>query len=277
MDRHLGYNLYIKNLDATIDDERLHEEFAPFGNIISANVILEADGRSKGFGFVCFSSPEEATKAITLMNGRIVGTQALYVGLAQNKEDRKAHLAAQYVQRMANKHMQQTETQMSQPGSAEACFVPTLPQPQRFKGPAQKAHFRSTPRWPAQPQVRPNAQGGASGFPNMQVPFRTAPPAPCAQPGTMRNARSARPITVQQPVGAANIQGRPVAPTVSVSAQGRPVNFKYTANMRNPPQPMPVAHESLESKAKVEEAIAVLQAHLAQQVKKEYICICRIY
>jgi hypothetical protein len=47
----------------------------------------------------------------------------------------------------------------------------------------------------------------------------------------------------QQPVGAANIQGRQMAPTVSVSAQGRPTNYKYTANMRNPPQPMPVAQQ----------------------------------
>lgn len=36
------------------------------------------------------------------------------------------------------------------------------------------------------------------------------------------------------------MQGRPMgAPTVSVSAQGRPATFKYTSNMRNPPQPMP--------------------------------------
>jgi hypothetical protein len=47
----------------------------------------------------------------------------------------------------------------------------------------------------------------------------------------------------QQPVGAANIPGRPMAPTVSVSAQGRPSSYKYTANMRNPPQPMPVAQQ----------------------------------
>lgn len=68
---------------------------------------MSEDGRSKGFGFVCFSSPEEATKAVTEMNGRIIGSKPLYVALAQRKEDRKAHLASQYMQRIANMRMQQ--------------------------------------------------------------------------------------------------------------------------------------------------------------------------
>ena len=34
-----GVNLYIKNLDDAIDDEKLREAFAPFGSISSARVM----------------------------------------------------------------------------------------------------------------------------------------------------------------------------------------------------------------------------------------------
>ena len=106
--RFQGVNLYVKNLDDSITDERLLQEFTPYGTITSAKVMSE-EGRSKGFGFVCFSAPEEATKAVTEMNGRIIVSKPLYVALAQRKEDRKAHLATQYMQRVTGLRMQMNQ------------------------------------------------------------------------------------------------------------------------------------------------------------------------
>ncbi len=34
-----GVNLYVKNLDDSIDDEKLRKEFAPYGTITSAKVL----------------------------------------------------------------------------------------------------------------------------------------------------------------------------------------------------------------------------------------------
>ncbi|XP_022129330.1 polyadenylate-binding protein 1-A [Pieris rapae] len=229
--RYQGVNLYVKNLDDTIDDERLRKEFAPFGTITSAKVMLE-DGRSKGFGFVCFSSPEEATKAVTEMNGRIVGTKPLYVALAQRKEDRKAHLTSQYMQRMASMRMQQMG-QMFQPGSAGGYFVPTIPPAQRFYGPAQMTQIRPSPRW-TQPPVRPSTQAAASAYPNMQAPFRPAPRGPTQ--ATLRTSLGARPITGQQGVPAATSIRAPIV------TSGRPAGYKYTSNIRNLPAPQPAVH-----------------------------------
>ncbi|KAM4038404.1 polyadenylate-binding protein 1-B-like [Anomaloglossus baeobatrachus] len=99
-----GANLYVKNLDLSIDDERLRKEFSPYGTITSAKIMMEG-GRSKGFGFVCFSSPQEATKALAKMSGRIIAMKPLYVSLAQRKEERQARLTDQHMERLANKRV----------------------------------------------------------------------------------------------------------------------------------------------------------------------------
>lgn len=61
-------NLYVKNLNASVDDQKLLELFGGFGNIISARVMRNNDGTSKRFGFVCFSTPEEAKNALDALH-----------------------------------------------------------------------------------------------------------------------------------------------------------------------------------------------------------------
>jgi len=245
MNRYQGVNLYIKNLDDTIDDERLRKEFSPYGTITSAKVMTD-DGRSKGFGFVCFSSPEEATRAVTEMNGRILVSKPLYVALAQRREDRKAHLASQYMQRVAGMRMQQMG-QMFQPGGT-SYFMPTMPQAQRFYSP-QMAQIRATPRWPAQQtaQVRAGAQPAAA-FPMQAAPYRSAPrpqqPGPrnmAARPMQVaaQAAAAAAAVAQQQPMPNMMQAPRPVAPQqvppAALANAARASNYKYTQNMRNPP------------------------------------------
>merc|ERR1712117_678981 len=225
LNRYQGVNLYVKNLDDSIDDEILRKEFSPYGTITSAKVMCCEEGRSKGFGFVCFSSPEEATKAVTEMNGRIIVAKPLYVALAQRKEDRKAHLASQYMQRVAGMRMQQMGG-MQQMGMG-GYFMPTMPQPQRFFTPAQ---IRAQPRWPQQQAVpRPGGMPGM-GMPRGPRPggprMTGAPRAPMGQPGPQPMTMMARPGMPPVPMGAQQVRPQQ--------------SFKYTPTARNPPaQVMP--------------------------------------
>jgi RNA recognition motif-containing protein len=97
---HKDCNLYVKNIPKDYDDAMLKKVFEPFGKVISARVMLETrqekrTGRvmwkSKGFGFVCLSNPEEAKKALTAFNnGYKIKNFNLVVAMAEKKEERKA-------------------------------------------------------------------------------------------------------------------------------------------------------------------------------------------
>jgi polyadenylate-binding protein len=232
MQRYQGVNLYVKNLDDTVDDDRLRKEFAPFGTITSAKVMNE-DGRSKGFGFVCFSSPEEATKAVTEMNGRIIVAKPLYVALAQRKEDRKAQLTAQYMQRVSGMRMQQMG-QMGFPQQTGYFLPAPMPQPQRFFGQPQR--FFGQPqgmpgaadaRWAQQPRM-------AAGQPGLlQQPVRGRG-APNKVPRQMAPMMAPRPGMHAMPPAAAHA-------AAAAAAAGMRPNFKYTQGVRNVAAPMAAA------------------------------------
>ncbi|KAH7279245.1 hypothetical protein KP509_37G012300 [Ceratopteris richardii] len=98
LERYQGVNLYLKNLDDAIDDEKLRDLFSEFGTITSCKVMRDPQGQSKGSGFVAFSSSDEATRAVSEMNGKMIASKPLYVAPAQTKEERRARLQVQFAQ-----------------------------------------------------------------------------------------------------------------------------------------------------------------------------------
>lgn len=93
---HQSVNLYVKNLDDHVDDKGLSDLFSPYGTITSAKVMNDDRDRSKGFGFVCYKSPDEATKAVSEMHLKVIKGKPLYVGLAEKKDERINRLAQRY-------------------------------------------------------------------------------------------------------------------------------------------------------------------------------------
>ncbi|GLV44186.1 poly(A) binding protein [Carabus blaptoides fortunei] len=157
--RYQGSNLFIKNLDDTIDDERLRKEFEKYGTITSAIVMKEND-RSKGFGFVCYSTPEAATKAVTEMNCRLVGSKPLYVALAQRKEDRKAYLSSIHLNR-PNFRTQPPQFTNNVNGFYGAPQL--IPQGRLYSQPSitPMRTASPTPRWSIPAHIRACAPGGS--------------------------------------------------------------------------------------------------------------------
>jgi polyadenylate-binding protein len=242
--KYQGVNLYIKNLNDDVDDEKLRDMFTPFGTITSAKVMRDAMpaegrsesaspapaeeekkeeeeeekteekkdteeakegssseqngedtkagdkvtikgekkilGKSKGFGFVCFSNPDEATKAVTEMNQKMIEGKPLYVALAQRKDVRKNQLEATIQARNQLRMQQQQQQQFGgipqmfiAPGQQPMMYPPgargQMPFPAGMPGPqgGRGAGF---------PGAMPGQQGGRGGPNAQQMPPMYMPP-----------------------------------------------------------------------------------------------------
>jgi len=169
LSKYQGVNLYIKNLDDDFDDDKLRGEFEPFGSITSCKVMRDEKGKSKGFGFVCFSSPDEATKAVAEMNNRMIGNKPLYVSLAQRREVRRQQLESQIAQR--NQLRMQQAAVAGLPGGYINGPVyyppgPGFPQGRGMMGYGQPGMM------PPRPRYGPNGQ--VTGMP-VPAPYSQAP------------------------------------------------------------------------------------------------------
>jgi polyadenylate-binding protein len=173
--KYQGVNLYVKNLDEQVDENRLKEEFMPFGQLASVKLMVDEVGRSRGFGFVCFSAPEEASKAIAELNGKLLFGKPLYVAHAQRKDERRAQLETQFAQRAQQLRYQQ----MAAAGMGIYQQGPLFFQQPRFPAGGPAAAGMAAPGAP-----RPGFPVPPTGYPPMM-----APPGANGPRGPMRPGR----------------------------------------------------------------------------------------
>ncbi|EGZ17198.1 hypothetical protein PHYSODRAFT_354553 [Phytophthora sojae] len=82
-------NIFVKNLDTSIDNKALYDTFSLFGNILSCKVAIDhTTGASKGYGYVHYETAEAATEAIAKINGMLIAGTEVFVGHFQKRQDR---------------------------------------------------------------------------------------------------------------------------------------------------------------------------------------------
>ena len=85
----MSNKLFVGNLSFNTTENDLQDAFAAYGTVTETNLMMDrATNRSRGFGFVTMSTPEEAQQAIAGLNGREMDGRALTVNVARPREER---------------------------------------------------------------------------------------------------------------------------------------------------------------------------------------------
>ncbi|XP_023733886.1 28 kDa ribonucleoprotein, chloroplastic [Lactuca sativa] len=81
------YKLFVGNLSWSVTSESLTEKFSEHGNVVGARVLYDGEtGRSRGYGFVSYSTKSEMESALQALNGVELEGRSVRVSLAQGKK-----------------------------------------------------------------------------------------------------------------------------------------------------------------------------------------------
>ena len=78
--------LHIGNLPKSLTDAELKELVTPFAEPVSAEVVKDSAGTSRGYGFVVLNDAEQGKAVQTGLDGKEVGGQTLKVGEARPRK-----------------------------------------------------------------------------------------------------------------------------------------------------------------------------------------------
>ena len=88
----MATKLFIGKLSYDTTDASLQTEFAKYGQVVSASVIIDrATSQSKGFGFVEMQDDAGAQAAIAALDGKEFEGRTIVVNVARPREDRPAN------------------------------------------------------------------------------------------------------------------------------------------------------------------------------------------
>ena len=81
--------LFVGNLSYQTIENDLQEYFGQAGAVTSVNLMMDKfTGKSRGFAFIEFASPDDAQKAVDAFHGKEFHGRALTVNVAQPREER---------------------------------------------------------------------------------------------------------------------------------------------------------------------------------------------
>jgi len=85
----MSTKLFVGSLSWNTTSAELQNAFANCGDVVEAKVITDRDtGRSRGFGFVTYSDPEGATRAIEELDGSTLDGRTIRVDRANDRPSR---------------------------------------------------------------------------------------------------------------------------------------------------------------------------------------------
>ncbi len=81
--------LYVGNLSYETQEDDLRQTFSNIGEVTEVNVIMDRmSGRSKGFGFVEMPNKDEATAAMSKLNGTELNGREMTVNEAKPRVEK---------------------------------------------------------------------------------------------------------------------------------------------------------------------------------------------
>ncbi|KAK3266337.1 hypothetical protein CYMTET_25033 [Cymbomonas tetramitiformis] len=75
--------LYVGNISWDTQADDLTSAFGEYGNVTQCDVVTDATGRSRGFGFVTYENTDDATAAVEALNGHVIDGRELRVDFHQ--------------------------------------------------------------------------------------------------------------------------------------------------------------------------------------------------